>query len=257
MSNQVQLISIATNDYLSLWRAQVQDSAEAIRQLDWKLVLLTDNVGEAKKVAEQAGLSDRAQIKPILPFKFPMASMVRYLAIVESCEDRGWICYLDADMKIENPWQLDFAIRSSNEATVVSHPGYTRPRGSGRGLGLKHLVSNLLLHLREGGLGAWETRRNSTAFVPRSRRKSYAQAAIFFGPASKIRALSSTCWAWTETDLQRGIIPRWHDESYLNRWMAENYHILAGPEFCYFDFPWLNVKRPVVRAVDKSSLKVP
>lgn len=255
MSERVQLISIATNDYLSLWRAQVLEISEAIKQLDWKMVLLTDNLVEAERIVGKAGLNERTLITPIFPFKFPMASMVRYLAIVENCENDGWICYIDADMKIENPLELDFAIRSSTEVTVVSHPGYTRPRGSGRGLGLKHLISNVVLRSREGGLGAWETRTQSTAFVPRSQRKSYAQAAIFFGPASKIRDMSATCWGWTEKDLQNGIIPRWHDESYLNRWMVDNHHILKGPEFCYFDFPWLNVDEPVVRAVDKSSLE--
>ncbi len=256
MDEKVQIISIATNDYLALWQAQVRECAQAIHELGWEWLLLTDNVAEAKKFAKKVGLEQTIRVRPTLPFKFPLASIIRYLAIIQNCEGPGWICYLDADMKIENPLKLDSAIRNSSKATVVSHPGYTRPAGYVRELGIKHYISNVLLHVRFGGLGAWESRKVSTAYVPRSRRKRYVQAAIFFGPASEILTLSATCWAWTESDLRDGIIPRWHDESYLNRWIVEHDCSLVGPEFCYFDFPWLHVDDPVVRAVDKAQKSV-
>ncbi len=251
-SNKVQFISIATNDYLSRWKALVKNVRYDILSLDWTWILITDAVADATAFTKSLDLTDRIEIRPILPFGFPLASMVRFPAITVHCDATGWICYVDADMEIEDPKRLDAEIRRSVEVTVVSHPGFTRPKGFSNLLGLKHNMSNLALQLAMGGLGTWETRHQSKAFVPRRLRKTYAQAAIFFGPAIQIQELSAKCWSWMEYDLRSGVIAKWHDESYLNCWMSNNPHKVVGPEFCFFDFPWLtDITHPVVRTVDK------
>jgi len=255
--NKVQFISVATNDYLNRWKVLVKNVRYDMQNRDWTWVLITDAVADATAFTKSLDLADRIEIRPTLPFGFPLASMVRYPAIVDHCAATGWICYIDADMEIEDPQRLDAEIRSSVEVTVVRHPGFTRPRGISRSVGLRHNITNLALQVAMGGLGTWETRPSSKAFVPRRLRKTYAQAAIFFGPAIQIRELSKKCWSWLECDLRSGLIAKWHDESYLNCWMSNNPHKVVGPEFCFFDFPWLSeITHPVVRAVDKSKLQI-
>jgi hypothetical protein len=251
--NKVQFLSVATNEYLGRWKALVENIACDVRKLDWTWVLVTDAVSDATAFANSLDLADRVVVRPTLPFGFPLASMIRFPAIVDHCDTNGWICYIDADMTIEDPQRLDVEIRSSVEVTTVRHPGFTRPTGISPSLGLRHNVANLALRARMGGLGTWETRPSSKAYVPRKLRKTYAQAAIFFGPAIQIRELSAQCWSWTEHDLRIGLVAKWHDESYLNCWMSTNSHQVVGPEFCFFEYPWLPESvHPVVRVVDKS-----
>lgn len=252
IDHKIQFVSIATNDYLSRWKSQVAEIRQEILDLDWQWVLLTDNVDSASEFVQSAGLRSQISIHPILPVGFPLASMVRYLAILEHCGANGWICYIDADMRIENAEILDATIKGSNVVHVVSHPGYTRASRVTSALGFRRNLANLILEVVKGGLGDWETRKKSDAHVPRRSRKTYVQAAIFFGPSGDMHRLSRICWDWTERDLRKGIVPRWHDESYLNRWSTLHPHSLLGPEYCYFDFPWLSPRGIVVRAVDKN-----
>ena len=189
-------------------------------------------------------------MRSTLAFRFPLASMIRYPAIISHSSSDGWLCYVDADMRIENPYLLDEAIRASVNINVVSHPGYTRPSWS-NSITIIRNFANLTFQTIRGGLGDWEVRKRSSAFVPRGLRKTYVQAALFFGPVEKMQAMSKDCWAWTEEDLRAGIVPRWHDESYLNRWITTNSCTILGPEYCYFDFPWLIGRNAIVRAVDK------
>ena len=250
--NEIQFISIATNDYLSRWKSQVTEIRDKILDLNWSWLLLTENVEDATAFVASVRLQSHIEIQPILPFGFPLASMIRYPAILNHSNSKGWLCYIDADMRIEDAEKLDAAIRSSNLVNVVSHPGYTRLRRVEPSLGLLRNLANLMLEVVKGGLGDWETRRRSQAYVPRLSRKTYVQAALFFGPAEAVHQLSQECWRWMEKDLRNGIIPRWHDESYLNRWTTLRPHSLLGPEFCFFDFPWLTSKNIVVRAIDKT-----
>ncbi len=250
--NNITFFSIATNQYLELWKNQVSSVSSHIERLQWRWIVLTDDPCSARSFIESKNMQDFIDVRDVLPFGFPLASMIRYSAILHNFDKEGWICYIDADMRIEKPEKLDSQIRSSSQVSVVSHPGFSRPKGIVWSLGLRSNVSNLLRHLALGGLGSWEIRRKSKAFVPRWARKVYVQAAIFFGPAESVLQLSADCWNWTEQDMRMGVIPIWHDESYLNRWLVDNPYTLVGPEFCYFDFPWLAGKSPVVRAIDKS-----
>ena len=171
-SNKVQFISVATNNYLNRWKVLVKNVRYDMQNRNWTWVLITDAVADATAFTKSLDLADRIKIRPTLPFGFPLASMVRYPAIVDHCAATGWICYIDADMEIEDPQRLDAEIRSSVEVTVVRHPGFTRPRGISRSVGLRHNITNLALQVAMGGLGTWETRPSSKAFVPRRLRKT-------------------------------------------------------------------------------------
>lgn len=46
----------------------------------------------------------------------------------------------------------------------------------------------------------------------------YVQAAFFGGNADIVYRMCKDVSEWVESDLKRGVIPKWHDESYLNKW---------------------------------------
>lgn len=248
-------ISVATNDYLLRWQAQVREISPEITQMGWHWTVFTDDIQTATEFVSDSGLKDSITVRQILPVGFPLASMVRYLAIREVSHEAEYICYIDSDMKIESPRDLDDAIRKSSKVTLITHPGYAIDEANKRQIGLKESFAILLRRVSLGSNGDWEARRKSTAFVQRHKRTNYFAGGLFFGPSQGIRDLAEVCWEWTEQDLRAGIVAKWHDESYLNRWASENEHDQAGTEFCHFDFPWLLGSKVVVRAVDK--MKVP
>jgi hypothetical protein len=47
-------------------------------------------------------------------------------------------------------------------------------------------------------------------------------ASFFGGKAEIVYKMCEDVSKWTESDLKRFIIPKWHDESYLNKWQTMN-----------------------------------
>lgn len=51
---------------------------------------------------------------------------------------------------------------------------------------------------------------------------TYVQAGFFGGNADVVYRMCEDVGKWVEDDLKRGVIPKWHDESYLNKWVTMN-----------------------------------
>lgn len=52
----------------------------------------------------------------------------------------------------------------------------------------------------------------------------YTQGGFFGGKAEIVYKMCEEVSKWVESDLKRGVIPKWHDESYLNKWAFLNKH---------------------------------
>jgi hypothetical protein len=64
----------------------------------------------------------------------------------------------------------------------------------------------------------------------------YVQAGFFGGKAEIVYKMCEEVSKWVESDLKRGIIPKWHDESYFNKWQTMNKNL------CKIIHVWNNVK---------------
>jgi hypothetical protein len=260
----VSFISIATNRYLEYWKNQAKSvNTHTAGQSDIKLFLFTDQVAEARAFAE--GLPNLSvEIEEIPSYGWPEATLLRYEIISQSgfhWESDEILVYLDADMEVVAPLKpSDFVDACQQGICLVQHPGYYRP-------GFKHLwrvysknpkilLGDLLLRLSEGGLGYWETRKNSMAYVPRSRRREYFCGGIWWGRSQDILPLAFELARAVGRDLSQGIVAKWHDESHLNAWAARNSHEIKGPAYCFVpEYKWLNHIEAKIVAVDKGPIE--
>ena len=98
-----------------------------------------------------------------------------------------------------------------------------------------------------------ERSRRSLAYVPYNCKTPYVIGAMFAGEAGAFLRMSHVLNDRIEADLKKNVIARWHDESHLNRYVANRTDCrLLGHDYCYpcgFDLP---VERKLV-AVDKAS----
>lgn len=51
----------------------------------------------------------------------------------------------------------------------------------------------------------------------------YSQACFFGGDSKQVKDFCQEIHFMTRIDLTNGIIPTWHDETYLNKWLYDNY----------------------------------
>lgn len=138
----------------------------------------------------------------------------------------------------------------------MQHPGFYRPKGFER---IKFYFSkpklgviDFLMILKHGGLGEWENRSNSTAFVPRSLRNSYVCGATWIGERTPFLQMVAKLNQMVDSDLATSFIAKWNDESYLNKWACGNEHTELSPTFCFASLPQLEKIVPRIVAVEKS-----
>jgi hypothetical protein len=173
----------------------------------------------------------------ITSLAWPWATLMRYHLITShiNLSISENICYVDADSIVHEPfWKTDIFDSVPHGLIFVQHPGYFRgdSKHTYKRL-LTNFIKDLKLSLVEGGLGNWEKNRNSAAYVHRRSRKVYVCGGVWMGKLNCIREMSQQLQTNVDIDLSKNLIARWHDESHLNQYYANNKSRLVGPEFCF------------------------
>lgn len=206
------------------------------------------------------GIESRFVAVPNLPWPLPTLLRFKYLNMILNEIDSDYLMYLDADMEFVSKFSREnLDLIGNSGVTLVKHPGYFRTRrlellsNFGFLRFLRILLSDVRIYLKYFGIGTWETNRLSSAFVPKSQRKQYVCGGAWWGKTESIQKLSHELEFKIDQDLSNNLIAKYHDESHLNCWAANNICLLVGPEFC-FDARLVFAKnmKPVIRAVNKN-----
>ena len=253
-------MTIATNLYLDYWKDLVKSADSLCSESDLvKYFVFTDDPRSARDFSRDLKNVEVCALE-IPPYKWPEATLLRYRIFLENFDkiDADVLIHLDADMTVNtNPWHRIHENLIQSDICLVRHPGFWRSY-SLRKIVIYFRNPNLLLaDLKQGivmgGLGAWEVKIESEAFVPRKFRRKYFCGGVWFGKREAIRALLTELSTSTDNDLQKGIIAVWHDESHLNRWASRNIHSEESPEFCFDEtYPQLHGLSPFITAVRKT-----
>lgn len=257
----VGVVTVATNRYIDYW-FEMALSAERYLFLGHNVVLhvFTDRVAEVKLMALQFSRIT-INVLEIDQLKWPEATLLRY-EIFDLHRDflqQDVLMHLDADMLVvENVGPELQPLNWPGGIALVQHPGYRRPTGrqlaSLYGHNPRKLVSDVVTTVRLGGIGNWEVDPASRAFVPRSHRKRYSCGGTWMGLREPFLSMIRELAQRVRADLDEGIIAKWHDESHLNWFAAENETGILGSEYCYAaGLPNLVDLRPRILAVDKGN----
>jgi hypothetical protein len=253
------VVSIATGSkYRMYWTNQVRSFKETCPDFsEIQFYLLTDNPNEMIKLSKD--LNMRLKVFEIPSYGWPEATLLRYREIlkIKMSLSEEVLIYLDADMLVRQDF---FKSIESNAwlggIALVAHPGFWRPKDC---LKLnfylaspKSLISDTFNFLRFGGLGSWETRRASAAFVSRRKRDLYVCGGTWMGLRDEFLRMVEVCASSVDSDLSFGIVAKWHDESHLNKWKSLNTATILNPSFCFDPtYPQLKDLPEYIRAVRK------
>ncbi len=75
--------------------------------------------------------------------------------------------------------------------------------------------------------------KRSTAYMPKAYRKIYVQGGVNGGMAAAYLQMIETLREHVQRDLDNGIIAIWHDESHLNRYIADKHPRLLSPSYIF------------------------
>jgi len=262
-TNNLGVISIATNKYINYWKEQATSLNTQINEYSRVSVFVfTDRVEEALNHSQTL---NRLSVKVIaIPnYGWPDATLLRYEIMKSNFflfSDQDVLVYLDADMKVVAPLDTrPFFKEMKGGMNLVRHPGYFRESGL---RAAKFYFLNPLILIRDfyslaltGGLGSWETNAKSEAFVERRYRDKYYCGGIWWGLRESVHDLVSKLALDVEADSKKDVIAKWHDESHLNHWASKNVFSESPPTVCYeASYPWLANLKPLIIAVNKGDI---
>jgi histo-blood group ABO system transferase len=172
-------------------------------------VLLFTDSREVFAVSRQVWIKDLG---------YPRATLMRYHAITSEAE---WLSkfehcfYTDVDMRFVSPISRDEL--ASEGITATEHLGYAN-RMPSRFWNFVSPVS--------------ETRETSTACLKTVDK--YFCGGFVGGRTPEFLKMSSVIQKNVDTDTENGVLAVWHDESHLNRYLADTPPArILPPSFCY------------------------
>ena len=255
------IFSVATDRYLEFWLELLQSAEQFLdKDLNVQWILFTNRENDIPRVISQRLGANLVTVR-FESSPWPMPTLLRYELLTKAADkiEGEIVMHLDADMLFADSLTKNDLIQAigDREIALVKHPGYFRPSKFAKVIfylsNPRFILGDFKSYLLNGGIGSWEKNSNSLAFVSRKDRKVYVCGATWFGKKNSIIDLCSALSLRIQEDLSKNILAKFHDESHLNWFAANNSFSLLGPKFCYDEnYPQLNGIKPMLIAVDKS-----
>ena len=121
--------------------------------------------------------------------------------VADQLKEFDYVYFLNGTMLPVAEVTEDIFPTKEQEYMVTLHPGYF-------GSSAKHLP--------------YDKNSKSKAYIPQSEGKYYVMGGFNGGTSEGFLKVIKTLKEWTDTDLENNVIPRWHDESMLNRYNTKN-----------------------------------
>lgn len=267
----VRFVTVATGIYRTYWKSLVESFSQVKksvpRHFKVSFAVLTDDADEILSFASQRPDLD-ITVLDFMETSWPEATILRYEGYSRHksliLQDIDYVIHIDADMILKSwPDAKLWEELEQKDLLLVRHPGYFRSerafiRTIAKVFGAT-VPSDAVRMQSFGAIGDWETNVNSSAFTPLNQRKYYFCGGVWFAKASMFDDFVETISNQVRLDSQNGVVAKWHDESHLNSWAAQNinHYGTLDPSYCfargYFDLIGL---RPVIEVVEKGSHKV-
>lgn len=140
---------------------------------------------------------------------FPYASMDRFKHFVsneEMLSESDYLYYIDVDCRFVD----NVSHETIGNLVGVKHCGYIN------------------------GGGTFEDNKNSVFYAPHEKYKYYFGGGFSGGKSKNYLDLSKWCYEMIEKDLSNEIMPRWHDETALNKYFLDNEpDVVLSPSYHY------------------------
>ena len=255
------ILTVATNGYVNYWMNMAKSLDNVFTQDGGPKITLhvfTDQP-DLLNAFKNSLKNLRVTTHEVPSYGWPEASLYRF-RLIQSISDNlteELLIHLDADMLVQAWFPSEIPPNFTHGIALVGHPGYFRPIRrrlvNFYAKNLDYILRDLMLRVRIGGLGSWETDKASKAYVPRDARDVYVCGGTWMGYRSEFLELINSLSILEISESAEGKVPKWHDESYLNNWASKNKFTLLSPSFCFDpSYPQLNGLKELIRAVDKA-----
>lgn len=262
----VAFLFIATGSYLNLCK-------KAIISLDKNMInpkrrkirihIFTNNPSFFSSLQRLINQDIKIITHKIENLKWPEATLLRFQIFCEfeKAISENLIIYLDSDMLSISKFSIETLMPGNhNRILFTPHPGYFLHGKLINKvkliLGQKRFRKSLIVSLLSATnkFGAWETNKDSQAYVSRKKRKIYVHGALFSGYRNTFFSMCDLLKTRITLDLSRKYIAKWHDESHLNWYLSNFGGEIASSRFSAYE-PYADTMKlnPIFITVQKST----
>ena len=214
MSKSIGILYICTGKYFKFWQDFFESMEEKFlpnTQKNYYVFTDQDDIYGTDKCS-------RIHIVHIMPLPWPLISLLRFnyfLRIENEIKQNDYLMFSNANIICESQVNEDEFLPDKVDMGMafVKHPGY------------------YYANIKDTPL---ERSRKSLAYVPYNIGSNYVIGAMFAGRTEEFLKMCHILNDRINIDLSKGVIAKWHDESHLNRYIAnkKNYLLLSA-SYCY------------------------
>lgn len=159
------------------------------------VIILSDGLEEWNNVIE-----DNVTYKTyhIDHFPWPIIALFKMKYIYDHRIDCDYVCYFNGNLQYNPNYDTSLNKIDLSKLNVSRHIG-SNPNSKYDNKSFENIASN------------------SQAYIDYNYK--YVQSGLFIGPSNIVYEMCKDVSKMCEIDLEKNIIPQWHDESYLNKWV--------------------------------------
>jgi hypothetical protein len=229
---KIGILYICTGKYSIFWK-EFYESSETLllQEHDKEYFVFTD--------ADKIEYEEKENVHKIFQEKqeWPLPTLLRFhifLRVEQELQKMDYIFFFNANMKIVatiTPGEILPDPDKEDGLTVVLHSGYYKAK------------SSQLPYERK--------QKNSLAYLDKGRY--YFQGCLNGGTRTAYLKMIHKLKENIQTDLDNNIIATWHDESHLNKYMADKNPRILSPAYSYSEGDKLDFQ-PKILMLDKTRL---
>lgn len=196
---------IATSNYKQGFKHFQKNLHLFYPELEKTVVILSDGLEEWNAVVDKNNIF--YLVIPIQHYCWPIITLFKMKYILDNkIVGADYVCYVNANFQF-NP---SFDFNKINQFIDLNK--FNASRHAWSGFDTKIDLDGFIY---DKGIN-----KESKAYIEKPYR--YVQAAFFIGKANIVYEMCENVLTMCEEDLKRNIIPNFHDESYLNKWINDN-----------------------------------
>lgn len=227
------IFTIATGKYLDYFELQLDQISKFYAPgKTLQIIVATDRPEPRPKSADARITIDYVESPS---YGWPEITLLRYEQILKyKAKILGrTLMWLDTDMEFLTHVPYEIIIGLGDAPNFARHPGFVWSTSRASWFNPFKLARQVApwfkaISLGQRGAGTWETSRESRAFVPARKRRTYAHGAVWGGRTELVLEMVEILALRTRQDSEVGKVAVWHDESHLN-WYVANYKANAYP----------------------------
>ena len=193
---------LATNEYCLGFSNFINSLKNFMPELEKTVLIISDKLEEYDGV-EVSGI--KCKLCRINHYPWPMIALFKMYNINRFRGNYDYVMYCDSSLIFYEQSTVDLNYWLESGKIILTRHAMSEP-----------------YNLNDGEKFNSYPVKGSISYIDPQVKFTYVQAGFFFGPAKNVYKMCYEISQMVERDLSRRLIPKWHDETYLNRWQIDN-----------------------------------